>query len=155
MTVGAMGITTIDSAVYNYDAAGNLTSQMNYMTNNFAPAVIIGRTKWDYVYSNGNLVGQTAWNDMTGTMKETAKYKFTYDDKTNPMKVNGEFILTGQPERASKNNMVKMEMTDMMTGGNNVELASVFSYDASGKPATAVVTQQPGNVKTNYTFYYQ
>jgi hypothetical protein len=151
-----MGLTTHDSTVYAWNASGNVTVANSFMTSALLPGSVTMQ-KYEYTYSNGNLTQQKSYSDIntTGTPSLVATYNYTFDNNTNPIIANGEFLLTGKTETASKNNVVKMEIVDATTPSNSRTMTTSITYGTDGKPTKGTVTMQPQGMVTKYTFFYQ
>ena len=154
--VSVMGIGTRDSSVYTFDGNGNMGLQKSYVSSALLGGAPELTNQWEYTYAGGNLVSQKVLTgNNTGALKLIATYKFTYDNRSNPMILNGEAFLTGRIESASKNNLTKLEIIDAENTSNNFTITTSLLYGSSNKPATVSATLMPSGQVTNYTFYYQ
>lgn len=154
--VSMMGMSTLDSSVYVFDAGGNLTTQTTYTSNILQPTLALSQ-KWEYNFANGNLTEMRFYMVQPGTQNFTLTtlHSYNYDDKTNPLVMNAEAFLTGRTDGASKNNVVKLSLDDRTTSNRDATIDISLNYGAGNKPTTATATVTPGNQVTRFTFYYQ
>lgn len=148
------GFSSRDSSVYTF-GSGNATQVMQYLSNDVLNDTVL--TKIEFAYTNGNLETMKTYSGYSnsGTLSFAGTVRFTYDNKSNPMILDGEAFITGKFEGASKNNVIKMEIIDKDTPADNITVTTVFTYDASNKPIKGKVNVMPGGEMTDYTFFYQ
>jgi hypothetical protein len=151
-------LTVKDSAVYTYDGSGKVTRDEHHQVITGFPSIIGLRN--DYTYTGaGNLtmLKQSAFDPTTMALEPVSQLDYVYDNKTNPLvlKDKSEAIVILRSTSISSNNVLSSTFNDLTDPTNNFTIANVFTYNSSGKPLTAVSTQNPGATVSNVTYYYQ
>lgn len=143
------GLSVIDSTSYNY-SGNNVIESNEYQT-------LYGLTylayKSDYSYAGQNLTTVKSYvTDSTGIMTLAATYKFTFDNKTNPLILPaGEAFVLGNYFTVSANNPLNSQI---LTGTNTSSSNYTYTYNTYNVPQTAKMLDDSGST-TNVTFYYQ
>lgn len=167
MNMAGMSMSTIDSAVYTYSAAGKMTSFHKYMSSSLLPGSIQMTSRYDFTYDASDRVTvMKLFTDLAnpgGALTQDTEWRYTYGSTS----VNGGYItnngaqnfaLNGLPNTTSSF-MSKMEV-DAPTTTPPLKLVTTFTYvnGANNKPvsgtAVTVTTGQPTQT-ANYTFFYQ
>jgi hypothetical protein len=154
-----LGITTKDSTVLQYDAAGKVTRQDTYQQlAGITPMQLLQRVEFTYD-ANGNVLQIKDYSfdpgSATGNLEGITTY--TYDNKVNPIRLStpGEAFIINRSDMSAVNNPITARIEDATNQVNTVNLTYAFTYNAKNKPATAVITQNPGSIVSNATFTYQ
>lgn len=148
------GVSYGDSTVFTYDGTGNLTSVTDYqrmMSQSYTPA-----TRNDYTYNSGNVVTEKDYNynptTSVWTLSGTAAY--TYDAKTNPLKLGAEAMIIGLTTYFGPNNLTGLTYTDASDPSNNYTQTSTYTYNSTNKPATGTGTENDNTGTVSYALRY-
>ena len=71
------------------------------------------------------------------------------------MHLNNEAFVIGKPESISGNNILVAQYNDLTDPTNNITFTNTYTYNSANKPHTGVSTQNPGNIASDGTYYYQ
>jgi hypothetical protein len=153
LTVSGFSIT--DSSAFQYDASGNISTELHYQKLDPLPYIL--SFKQEYIYAGNNLVStkQYSFDPLTMTYDLIATINFTYDNKSAALKTGIEAIVITRPGYYGNNNATKNEFIDATDPANNFTDSLVYTYNASKKPLTAVSTKTPPGTISNITYYYQ
>lgn len=167
MDMGGMSMSTIDSAVYHYTAAGRMTSFDKYMSSSIMPGMIQMTSRYDFTYDTPGRVTNmklfTDTNNPGGPLEEDGDWKYTYGSTS----VNNIYFTNNAAQNFALNSLPnttadfisKMEVkSNSTTPPLNMVTTTSYVNGANNKPLTATVvtttTGQPTQT-AKYTFYYQ
>ena len=167
MNVAGMSMSTIDSAVYHYTAAGKMTSFHKYMSSSLMPGSIQMTSRYDFTYdASDRVTNMKLFTDLSnpgGPLDQDTEWKYTYGATgvNNGYTTNNgaqNFALNGLPNTTS-NYISKMEVNSPSTTPP-LNLVSTFTYvnGANNKPVSGTVVTVTSGQPTqtaNYTFFYQ
>lgn len=145
------GLAVVDSTVYNY--SGNSVIGTNeYQTFNGLTYIAY---KTDNTYAGPNLTMVKSYAlDSSGVLSLVSTYKFTYDNKTNPLILpSGEAFILGNYFLVSTNNPLSFQILDE-TGAITSSENYTYIYNSNNLPQSAKVLDGSGAIFTE-TFYYQ
>jgi hypothetical protein len=162
-----LGTIYSDSTQYLYDNEGRLSSSRSFGSTLPSPYSL--RWQEDYTYSaSGNRLlslRQSIYNPSTGTLNMAWEWNYTYDTQINPLHLYEhyeailmrlyEFNRSPHGELFSMNNIQQMDFIDINIPSNSLTTTITYTYDPSGRPVSAVVTENPSAVVSNITYYYQ
>jgi hypothetical protein len=158
-TVSALsyaGIDVLDSTFFVYDGSGKIIREDIYQG---IPSLNLPYTislKYKYSYSSNGNISQIDVDDLSsGTEDLVATLKYTYDTKTSPLILDNEAFAIGHADWVATNNAIKSEFVDVTDPSNNITIIGAYTYNSSNKPLTSIVTQNPGAIVRNVSFYYQ
>ncbi|RYZ60323.1 MAG: hypothetical protein EOO14_07395 [Chitinophagaceae bacterium] len=144
-----MGVPTTDSAVFSYNAAGNVQSVTSFHDegNGFELD-----TKVEYTYSGNNLasVKNYSFDGSVFELEQTTTYD-QYDDKINPLEFKADAPALGMTSHFSANNVVKQTVTDHF-GGASQTASYTFSYNTVNRPTRSVSTNGMASAVTSYVY---
>jgi len=145
------GISLADSIVFIY--SGNTIIGTNEFQT--ISGITFLASKSDYSYAGTNITSVKTYGlDSTFTMVLVSSEKATYDNKSNPLKLqSGEAFLLGNILEVGSNNPLTYQLLDG-SGAVNQSNTSTYTYNSSNLPQTAKVVDASG-VTTNVTYYYQ
>ncbi|MDX2048172.1 MAG: hypothetical protein SFU87_15385 [Chitinophagaceae bacterium] len=154
-----LGIISKDSTVLQYDAAGKVTRQDSYQQ-------LVGITSYElslrveFTYdANGNVLQfkDYSFNPGSSTGVLAGITTYTYDNKVSPIRLStpGEAFIISRSDMSAVNNPITARIEDATNQANTVNFTYAITYNAKNKPATAIITQNPGNIVSNATFTYQ
>jgi len=148
------GVAYSDSTAFAYDASGNLTSAISYQKVMLLPYAPSSRT--DYSYSNGNVATEKAfdYDVTTSAWSLLATSAYTYDAKTNPLKLGAEAMIIGLTTFFGPNNTMGLTYTDATDPTNNYTQASTYTYNSASKPSSGTIVENPGAVNYSLRYYY-
>lgn len=148
------GTTYTDSTAYVYDASGNLTSAAGYEKIAITPYTPYGRT--DYTYANGNVSSEKYYDydPSTSTWSLSATSAYTYDAKTNPLKLGVEAILLNQAGFFGPNNSTDFSYKDATDPTNNFTRTYTYTYNSANKPSGGTAVENPGATSYTLRFFY-
>ncbi len=145
------GFTDTDSAVYNYDASGKLSSGISYIDDGtgYRPS-----SKEEYTYSGANLANTKSyeWDDASNNFDLLENVTYEYDAKINPLSFPKDAPVLGMNIFYSANNPTKITTVETITPSTIIQTAT-YTYNANNRPVTAT-TSASGITNTN-TYYYQ
>ena len=145
-----------DSLVYNYNAAGQISEEIYYISFDGSPYVDWAKNEFNYG-SNGNLTSYKGYflDENTMTYVQASDIVVEYDNKTSPLVLGAEGIVLDQINFVSPNNVTKATVTDLEDPSNNEVATYTYVYNDKDKPATASITFQSVGLPIPITFYYQ
>lgn len=163
-TIGFMGFSTVDSAVYVF-TSGKLMTTTSYLSSPLFGSTPISSTKIDFTYDGQNRVSvmkmYSSGTTIGGPLAPIANQTYTYGSSLNMlwMTTNAaqNYLLNGMP--VNRNDaLVKLQMDDLTGTSPSASFIANISYvmGADNKPLSMTQTitgSQPGVTKT--TFYYQ
>jgi len=107
----------------------------------------------------------SGYNPSTGTLNPGWEWDYAYDTRTNPLLLNEHyeaiFLLmyeyNPQPHGSlfSINNVQQMDFIDYNYPTSSRTTTITYTYDPSGRPVSAVVTENPGAFVSTIKYYYQ
>jgi len=159
--ISLFGMASIDSTVFIYDASGRVIRADEYLLNqalgpDFVLFVII-----EYDYGAGGIT-ESRFNladplDPGAPAELAAKIKYTYDAKSSPLILSpGEAAAILRTDLVATANATKLDYIDEINGGaDNFNITYVYTYNSKNKPATAVSTENPGNLVLNLKYTYK
>jgi len=155
------GVSTIDSTVFIYDASGKVirADDYIYIVSAGTDYELIAVTEYDY---GAGGVTETRFNiadfgNPGGPTELVATVKYTYDTKTSPLILpHGEAAAILRTDLAATANATKFDYIDVQgAGAENFNVTYVYTYNSKNKPATAVATENPGNLESTITYTYK
>jgi hypothetical protein len=150
------GFDVLDSTVFVYDGSGKIISQDLYQGSPSLGLPYTLSVKYKYTYSSNGNISQIDVDDFSsGASDLVATLKYTYDSKTSPLILTNEAFAIGFPNWIVLNNVIKSEFIDVADPSNNITITGTHTYNNSNKPLTSTLTQNPGAIIRNVSFYYQ
>lgn len=143
-----------DSIVYSYNAGGQITEELNYVSVDNDPYEEWSKTL--YTYASGNLTGvRNFYMDFnTNAYVQLSEILIEYDNKQSPLVLGAEGILLEQLSYVSPNNVTKATVNDLEEPANNEVVTYAYVYNDKNKPATANITFQSLGLPIPITYYY-
>lgn len=138
-----------DSTVFNYDAAGNLTSAIAYFDDGTG---YVAFTKEEYTYASNNLTTVKYYDFDGSSFVLSGTDTFEYDSKVNPRRFVTDAPVLGMLAFYSVNNPVKQTTVDNSTQETTV-ITTAYSYNSADRPTTANETD--GTDTSTISYYYQ
>ncbi len=160
LEISFFGLTTIDSTVFIYDAAGKIIGEDDYLSNPAFGSLALLSAKTEYTNGSSG-INQTniSFRDPIagGPFELLATVKYTYDGKVSPLILApGEAAVIARKDLSATANASKLEFVDVANAGaGSFTQSLVYSYNSKNKPVTAVSTQTPGNLESNITYTYK
>jgi hypothetical protein len=150
---GTGGLTFRDSIAYIY-ANGSITDTYSY--SKFASQPMTLTQRFQYLYSNSNMVTQKEYDQPNATTP-LGTYAYEYDSKTAALWLGNESFLPGLGGGGygSKNNMTKMTVTDNSNGSVVFSVAYTLQYNTNNLPVTGTYIITPGNKGATVKYTYQ
>jgi hypothetical protein len=155
------GLYSIDSTVFIYDASGKVirADDYIYIVSSGTDYELIAVTEYDY---GAGGVTETRFNiadfgNPGGPTELVVTVKYTYDTKTSPLILpHGEAAAILRTDLVATANVTKFDYIDVQgAGAENFSYTYVYTYNSKNKPATAVVTENPGNLESTLTYTYK
>jgi hypothetical protein len=86
-SITVSGITVTDSAVYSYDPAGKIISDVHYLKTGILPPIQALKNMYTYSPNGINLIGsdQSAISTPGGPLSPVSSQVFSFDTKVNPL----------------------------------------------------------------------
>jgi hypothetical protein len=153
-SIELFGFSFMDSLVFNYDASGKITSEIDYAGDATSGYEIASKTEYTYVGSNLTMIRYYSYDTGTGqyTLEETDTIE--YDAKTAPLVMSTEAIAIGVPAWFSANNYTKRTIVSSTDPTLNDVETTTYTYTAKDRPLTSISTSQSGQSSTT-RYYYQ
>ena len=150
------GVLYKDSIVYNYNANGQITEEVYYVSVENSPYADWSKTEFTYG-SNGNLTEYKGYfrDPMSSNYVQASHIAIEYDNKPSPLVLGAEGILLDQINFVSPNNVTRATVTDLEEPSNSEVVSYAYEYNDKNKPATANITFQSVGLPIPATFYYQ
>jgi hypothetical protein len=146
-----LGIPLLDSVVFQYDASGRLTSEIDYNDVGFG---YLPSWKKEYTYNGSNLATEKYYSfDLTSgdfVLEDTSSYE--YDSKINPLQFAVDAPVLNLYPFYSANNLTKLTYVASDPADNFTSTIS-YTYNSSNRPLTDVTTT--GSDVSSTTYYYQ
>lgn len=151
-SISLLGFSFKDSLVYQYDASGKLTTEIDYSDDGTGGGYVpSGKT--EYVYTGSNLTTQKdyTYDDTSASwdLDETDTYE--YDAKTNPVQFVADAPVLGIAGFFSANNATKITAVNADPTKNAVT-TETYTYNAANRPATG--TSTTNGTASDLTFFY-
>ena len=144
-----------DSIGYVY-AGGNITDAYEYQAISTTSPSLTLVSRIQYVYSNGNIVAQKVYTPNAGALTLAGTYSYDYDSKISPLVTGNEGFLVGQNIGfVSKNNPVKVVITDNVKNTTLYTFDYTLQYSAANLPLSGTILQTPGNKTSTIKFTYK
>jgi len=159
--ISLSGFSTIDSSAFFYDASGKVIRIDEYFkSSSLGPDYeLIAVTEYDY---GAGGVTETRLNiadfgNPGGPTELVLTIKYTYDTNTSPLILPpGEAAAILRIDLVATANATKFNYIDVQgAGSQNFDVTYVYTYNSKNKPATAVSTENPGNLVSNFTYTYK
>jgi hypothetical protein len=146
-----------DSAVYVYNAAGQVT-QREIFSDWLGSMEPTNKNTFTYD-ANGNLLVNTQYNAdvLTGVYTQSAATTNTFGTHKAGLTLGEEAMISLDPVNLSKNEMVKQVTNAVQSGSTYTSTFSEQQYNAFDRPikATLNVTPQPPGYTNKLTYFYQ
>lgn len=144
-----LGDAVADSTVFNYDATGKLTSQINFFNDGSG---YFQDRKIEYTYAGNNLASvKTYEHDGTAfQLADTETYE--YDSKVNPQQSAADAVVLGMADFYSANNITKRTTVVVDPPETTVTTLS-YTYNTNNRPTKAVGVS--GSASSTVTYTYQ
>ena len=153
--ISLFGFTVKDSTVLVYDGSSKVIREDMYQSDPLAGNYVLSfKTEYSSA-ANGNLDSFKQYDLTSGTPDLVATVTYTYDTKVNPLQLNSEAFIIGRPVFISANNVGVAQFDDITDPANNITITNTYTYNSFNKPSTGFSTQNPGNMVSDNTFYYQ
>jgi hypothetical protein len=138
-----------DSAIFNYDAAGNLSSTVSYADfgTGYEPV-----SKEEYVLAGNNLSAVKSYEFTGSDFELITTEMYEYDTKINPHQSVPDAPILGMLDFYSANNPTKRTTLDEETQETYVTTVA-YTYNSSGRPTQSNGTDGSSTSIVNY--YYQ
>ncbi len=153
-TVVVNGKKLDDSTLYTYDGNGNVGMRKSYRKPQGATGPLTLQQRQEFNYQNKNLVAFKDFGDSSGVLLLNENCRYQFDNRVNPLPLYNEAFLTGRIESASKNNLVKTEVADLVSAQFNTQLTNSLAYGVKSKPVSGIATYANGNI-SRLTFTYK
>ena len=148
------GVIYKDSIVYSYNASGQISEELSYISIDNSPYEEWSKTL--YSYTNGNLTGYQGYfmNYNTNAYVQLSQIDIEYDNNQSPLVLGAEGILLEQINLVSPNNVTRATVSDLEEPANNETVTYTYTYNDKNKPATGSITFQSVGLPIPITFYY-
>ena len=114
-----------------------------------------------YAYDGNGNITNVKYYDISGTTPVLEnETKYSYDNKTSPLQLGEEAVITGLDMQAGPNNFNKVEDIDMSTSTPTSSTSTfTITYRTDNTPASATIVIQlslsPVPLNATSTYYYQ
>ena len=152
--ISLFGFTVKDSTVLVYDGSAKIIREDIYQSEPLTGIYVLS-FKTEYTFVNGNLDLIKQFDLSGGVSNHVATITYTYDTKVNLLWLNNEAFIIGNPVLISGNNTGTAQFEDVTDPLNNITITNTYTYNSFNKPLTGVTTQNPGNMVSDNSFYYQ
>jgi hypothetical protein len=151
------GFGVVDSAVYTYDGAGRITSEMHYIVSGILPTFQALENQFTYSGNGMNLVQvkQLSITNPGDPLTDLSTQAFTFDTKTDPLIIKNEAILLARYNFYSGNNITKEVFSNVIDPSQDFTQDITFKYNLAGKPDSSFSVRTPGTGTTASRYYYQ
>ena len=146
-----------DSALFTYTGS-RITQQLHYTNNGTG---YMASSKNIYTYdANGNLLMDSTATSLDGgiTWTGSARSKFTYDSKINPLQLGHDFLVING--NSSDNqvfigpNNVLSRVDEDLTAPSTSTTNFVYTYNSLNEPVSVTGTTSPGGQMVTTTYGY-
>jgi YD repeat-containing protein len=153
--ISLFGFTVKDSSVLVYDGTSKIIREDMYQSDPLTGSYVL-TLKSEYTFSaNGNLESIKQYDLSSGTSNHVSTITYAYDSRVNPLRLNNEALVIGNPVLLSANNVATGQFEDVITPANNITITNTYTYNSFNKPLSGITTQNPGNMVSDNSFYYQ
>lgn len=139
-----------DSAVFNYDGTGNLTSMASYFGDIFGYEP---DSKEEYTYAGNNLASVKLYGFDGNGLSLVTTETYEYDSKVNPQQSVADAPVLGMLDFYNANNPTKRTTIDQQQAGETYVTTVTYNYNAYNQPTVAVGTN--GTASSTVNYYYQ
>ncbi|MCX8020277.1 MAG: hypothetical protein N2747_07290 [Chitinophagaceae bacterium] len=154
-------LTIKDSAVYAYNSSGRIISEEHHIAITGMPIpippMVAQRVNYVYNETGKNIISvQRKIENIPGLFAAAnINQTFSFDNKTNPLILQNEAIITGRVEWFNANNIIRTEITNSLNPGQNLITERTYIYNMANKPDTVRTTQTGMTLTTTAKYIYR
>ena len=143
-----------DSSAFTYSGT---TITRNNFDSGFQTTTYVLSSVSEYTVSGGNLMKSKFYSvTPPNAGQQTGEVEYSYDTKMAPVPLSFEEVfLIGLDEFWFKNNITRIQYTDLQNPSFNETTTSSYSYNSLEKPTAAQFVRQPAGEAGNIRYIYK
>jgi hypothetical protein len=151
------GYQAVDSTAFVY-SGNKITEQDEYGVLEFPQHFELPAAKITYEYnaqSNNITTAHQFYTDSALNYIASADFNYTYDNKTNALRLAGEAYVLGQTLFFNANNQLSILEKDLTGVSPAITTNITYQYNSANLPVSSVSVATPGNDTQTTTYYYK
>lgn len=151
-----VGYEAVDSIAFVY--SGNKVTEEDEYGVIHSPHFeeLAAKVTYEYNGASNNITAQHQfYTDSSLNLIASTDYSYTYDNKTNALKLSGEAFVLGQALFFNANNQISILQKDLTGVSPAITTNNTYQYNSLNLPVSLISVSTPGNDTETTNYYYK